>query len=98
MVEQDLMEYVGGLVGERVVLQNRKTKAKKEVYRITIQARKKTEVFLRAILPYIVGEENRSRISELLKICDAYNKWEAEGGRSKAASLAARSKKKPKSD
>ena len=66
MVEKDLMEYVGAkqLVGakQKVVLQNRKTKANKEVYRVTIQSREKTELFLRAIIPYIVGEKNRSRI------------------------------------
>lgn len=93
MVEKDLMEYVAELVGEKVVTQNRKTTANKEVYRITIQAREKTEVFLRAILPYIIGEKNRSRILDLLAVCDAYNNWLAEGGRSKAAKLAARSKK-----
>jgi hypothetical protein len=93
MVEKDLMEYVGEFVGEKVVLQNRKTKANKEVYRITIQSREKTELFLRAIIPYIVGEKNRSRILELLTICDAYNKWLAEGGKSNAAKLAARCKK-----
>lgn len=93
MVEKDLMDYVGELVGEKVVLLNRKTTANKEVYRITIQAREKTEVFLRAIIPYIVGEKNSSRILELLTICDAYNKWLAEGGKSNAARLAARSKK-----
>lgn len=41
----------------------------------------------------IVGEKNSSRILELLTICDAYNKWLAEGGKSNAARLAARSKK-----
>jgi hypothetical protein len=93
MVEKDLMERVGELVGEKVVLLNRKTTANKQVYRITIQAREKTEVFLRAIRPYIVGEKNRSRILELLTVCDAYNKWLAEGGKSNAAKLAARCKK-----
>jgi hypothetical protein len=93
MVEKDLMEHVGELVGEKVVPQNRKTAANKEVYRITIQAREKTELFLRAILPYIVGEKNRSRVIDLLAVCDTYNKWLAEGGRSNAAKLAARSKK-----
>jgi hypothetical protein len=98
MVEKDLMEHVGELVGEKVIPQNRLTKANKEVYRITIQAREKTEVFLKAILPYIVGEKNRSRILELLTICDAYNKWLEEGGRSNAARLAARSKNNTKND
>ncbi len=93
MVEKDVMEYVSKLVGAKVVTQKRKTKADKEVYRITIQAREKTEVFLRAILPYIVGEKNRSRILELLTVCEAYNKWLAEGGKSNAAKLAARCKK-----
>jgi hypothetical protein len=99
MVEKDLMDHVGDLVGQNVVLQKRKTTANKEVYRITIEAREKTEVFLRIILPFIVGEKNRSRIIELLKLCDDYNKWLAEGGKSNAAKLAARSKKKkPKTD
>lgn len=93
MVEKDVMEYVSRLVGERVVLQNRRTTANKEVYRITIQAREKTELFLRAIIPYVVGEKNRSRILKLLEVCDTYNKWLAEGGKSSAAKLAARLKK-----
>jgi hypothetical protein len=93
MVEKDLMEHFAELVDEKVVVQNRKTTANKEVYRVTIQAREKTEIFLRMILPFIVGQKNRSRILALLEICDLYNKWLAEGGRSKAASLAARSKK-----
>lgn len=94
MVEKDLMESIGKLVDEKVVLQKRQTTANKDVYRITIQAREKTEVFLRAILPYIVGDKNRSRIIELLTTCDVYNNWlaEEEGGRSSAARLAARSK------
>ena len=74
---------------------SRKTKAGNTVYRITIEARKKTEVLLRCILPYIVGVKTRSKINQLLALCDAYNKWEAEGGKSKAASIAA-SCKKPK--
>jgi hypothetical protein len=98
MVEKDLMDYVGELVGQNVVLQNRKTSAGKEVYRISIEAREKTEVFLRAILPYIIGEKNRSRIIALLAICDDYNKWLASGGKSKAAKLAARSKKVKSAD
>jgi len=94
MVEKDVMEYVGELVGQRVVEQKRSTTAGKTVYRVTIQARKKTELLLRAILPYIVGEKNRSRILELLKVCDAYNKWLEKGGKSSAAKLAARFKQK----
>ena len=94
MVEKDLMDHFGELVDQKVKLQKRKTAAGNSVYKVTVEAREKTEVFLRAILPYIVGEKNRSRILELLTFCDGYNKWLAEGGRSKAASLAARSKKK----
>lgn len=92
MVEKDLMEHVSELVGEKVVLQRRKTTANKEVYRITIQAREKTENLLRAILPYIVGDKTRSEIIKLLAVCDTYNKWLAEGGKSKAGKLAARSR------
>ena len=77
-------------------LLSRKTTAQTEVYRITIQARKKTELFLKAIQPYVVGEKNCSRISSLLEICGEYNKWLEEGGKSKAASLAARSKHQKK--
>jgi len=94
MVEKDLMDYVGKLVGQNVVTQNRKTTADNKVYRISLEAREKTEVFLRAILPYTIGEKNRSRIIALLTICDDYNKWVANGGKSNAARLAARSKKK----
>jgi hypothetical protein len=80
MIEEDLMEYVAELVGQNVVVQKRQTTADNSVYRITIQAREKTEVLLRVILPYIVGEKNRSNILGLLNICDTYNKWVAEGG------------------
>jgi hypothetical protein len=44
-------------------------------------------------LPFIVGDKNRSRIIDLLGICDEYNKWLAAGGKSKQAKLAAQSKK-----
>lgn len=96
MVEKDLMEYVSGLVDQKVIRQKRRTTAKKEVYRITIQARKKTENLLRAIIPYIVGEKSRSKILKLLEVCDTYNKWLAEGGKSNAAKLAAHVKKQKK--
>lgn len=94
MVEKDVMDHFAELVGERVVQVNRKTKANKDVYKVTIQARDKTKVFLQTILPYIVGAKNRSRVIELLASCDVYDKWLADGGKSKAASLAARSKTK----
>lgn len=42
MIEKDLMDYVGGLVGQNVITLNRKTTAENEVYRITIEAREKT--------------------------------------------------------
>lgn len=93
MVEQDLMDHFGKLVDENVVPQNRRTRSDKVVYRITIQAREKTKVFLQTILSYIIGEKNRTRIIDLLSICEVYDNWLADGGRSKAARLAARSKK-----
>ena len=93
MIEEDLMEHVAKLLDQNVVKQERKTTAGNVVYRITIQAREKTEVFLRTILPYVVGTKTRSKINMLLAICDDYNKWVAEGGKSKAAKLAAKSKK-----
>jgi hypothetical protein len=96
MIEKDVMDHVGELVDQRVVEQKRRTSAGKPVYRVSIQARKKTELLLRAILPYIVGEKNRSRILGLLEVCDAYNEWLEEGGKSSAAKLAARLKHEAK--
>jgi len=48
MVEKDLMDYVGKLVGQNVVTQKRKTTANKEVYRISMEAREKNRTFFKS--------------------------------------------------
>lgn len=93
MVEQDLMNYVGELVSERVLELKRKTTASKTVYRVTIQQKKKTEFFLKMILPYVVGEAKRTQILQLLEYCDQYNVWLANNGKQKASQLALKAKK-----
>lgn len=96
MVEKDLMNYVGDCLEQTVKEQHRRTSAGKVVYRISLSSRPKVEAFLKAIFPYVVGDLKRSQIQELLNVCDQYNTWKNEGGRSKAGILAARQKKKSK--
>jgi hypothetical protein len=62
--------------------------------RLQSKHEKKQRYFYELFCLTFLVKKNRSRILELLTFCDGYNKWLAEGGRSKAASLAARSKKK----
>ncbi len=92
MVEEDLMNEVGALLNENVLPQNRKTSANKTVYRVTLQSRVKVEAFLKAIYPFVVGQKTRTKIEELLIICEEYNDWLAAGGKTKAAKVAARAK------
>jgi hypothetical protein len=92
MVEKDLMEYIGDLLELNVIEVKRRTSANKVVYKIFLSSRHKTEVFLRAIYPYVIGQLKRSAIKELLDVCDQYNNWYASGGPSKAAAVAARVK------
>jgi len=89
MVEQDLMEHVADLLEQEVAPQARLTTAEKKVYRINLSARAKVEAFLKAILPYIVGEKNREKILKHLAVCEEYNQWVAAGGRKQAARHAA---------
>lgn len=96
MVEKDLMDYVGDCLEQPVKEQKRPTSAGKVVYRVSLSSRPKVEAFLKAILPYVVGELKRSKIQELLDVCDEHNAWIQNGGRSSAGSLAARQKKKSK--
>jgi hypothetical protein len=97
MIEKDLIEHVAELLNERVIEVNRKTSAKNKVYKVIIQQRKKTECFLRAILPYVIGKKTRSKIIQLLEYCDLYNEWVAVGGKNQQARLAALMKNKTKS-
>lgn len=92
MVEEDLMLHVGSMVGENVSPLKRKTTASNQVYRLTMQKRDKTELFLRKILPYVIGKKTSSKIEEMLAVCDQYNAWVYNGGPKKAAQLAARIK------
>ena len=88
MIEQDLMETVGEYLGIKVTTVTRKTSAGNTVYRIFFSARKDVELFLKAIFPYVIGSKTRTRISDLLQLCDEYDKWVAEDGKRKAAQLA----------
>lgn len=90
MIEEDLMNYIGKLVGQNVTKLKRATSANNFVYRINISSRSKVERLLKIILPYIIGEKNRTKILYHLDICEKYNNWLNAGGRKNAASLAAR--------
>lgn len=98
MVEKDLMEHVGEILSKEVILDNRLTEAKepKQVYKVTVCARDEAEYVLKRIKPYVVGHLKSSKIQELLDICNEFNKWEAEGGRVKAAKLANKASQKAK--
>ena len=96
MVEEDLMLYVAGLLGEERKVLNRRTSTKKIVYRVTIYSREKVETFLNLILPYVYGELKRGLILDLLAECDNHKKWLTEGGRSNAARHAALSSARDK--
>lgn len=84
MVEEDLMRHVANLLGQNLKVLNRPTKANKVVYRVNMYSRQKVESFLNAILPYVYGDLKRGVILDLLKDCEDYRKWVADGGRSKA--------------
>jgi len=94
MIEKDLIEHVAELLDQKVIEVNRKTTVNNTVYKVIIQKRKKTEDFLRAILPYTVGEKTRSKIIQLLDYCDLYNEWVKNNGKTKQAQLAVSMKKK----
>ncbi len=94
MIEKDLMHVVADYVGEDVIEVARRTTANNIVYRITLTQRKKVEAFLKCLQPYIIGEKTNSKITELLKVCEEYNTWEAAGGKNNAAKYAARAKAK----
>lgn len=98
MIEKDLMEYLGNILEQPVLLLKRKTTAGNPVYRVTLEAREKTKVFLETILPYVKGELTRSKILELLSLCKAYDQWIADGGKIKAAQLAARGRAKKREE
>jgi hypothetical protein len=90
MIEQDLMEHVGQIFSKPVITENRKTTAKdpKTVYKVTLSARNEVEYVLKRIQPYIVGHKTRTKVEELLNVCNEYNQWLAEGWKKKAAQVA----------
>ena len=84
MIEKDVMEKVGQLLGRKVRLQNRVTSAGNKVYRVSIEARADVEIMCNSILPYIIGKKTRDAIISHLKVCEEYNLWVAQGGKSAA--------------
>ena len=92
MIEKDLMEHVGDCLDQSVKKQVRQTSAGNHVYRISLASRPKVKAFLTEISPFVVGHLKRSKIQELLYVCEQYDQWVELGGRSKAASLSARMK------
>ena len=92
MVEEDLMRHIGEILDENVITVKRKTTANNMVYKITINARNKSEAFLRAIEPFIIGKKTHSEIQDLLELCQQYKDWVAQGGKQNAAKLANRAR------
>jgi K+ transporter len=88
MIEKDLMEQVGIYLDESVVTVNRQTTAGNTVYKVAVYSREKVETILRTLLPHLVGTKTRTKVEQLLEICDQYNEWVAAGGRSNVARLA----------
>nr|ALO20950.1 putative LAGLIDADG homing endonuclease [Microglena monadina] len=88
MVEEDLMRHIGEILDENVIITNRRTTANNIVYKITINARNKSEAFLRAIEPFIIGRKTHREIQDLLELCEQYKDWVAQGGKQNAAKLA----------
>jgi hypothetical protein len=96
MCEKEIVERVGLFLDKNVVIENRRTKTGKLVYKVDIARRDQVPIVLRRILPYIVGEKAKQTILEHLKICDQYDRWSANRGAKKAARLAARIKAQKK--
>lgn len=96
MIEEDLMTKVGEYLGRKVKLVKRKTKAKNLVYKITMYAWDEVEAFLLAIMPYVVGNKTRSKITEMLAACEEHKAWEAAGGKTQAAKIANKASQKAK--
>ena len=90
MIEKDLMECVGSYLSKPVIPLKRPTSAGNTVYRVSLYAREEVELVLKRILPHVVGHKTRSRIEDLLNICNQYNEWVSNGGKSQAAKLANR--------
>jgi hypothetical protein len=88
MIEEDLMNHVGELLGKSVKLQKRRTSAKNNVYRISLESREDVRTFVKAIRPYIVGNKTLNRIDDILYNCSLYDKWVADGGKTKQAAKA----------
>ena len=98
MVEEDLMRHIGEILDETVITVKRKTTANNAVYKITINARNKSEAFLRAIEPFIIGKKIHHEIQDLLKLCEQYKDWVAQGGKQNAAKLANRARQASKKE
>jgi len=82
------METVGQYLGQPVKPVNRKTSAGNNVYKVTLYARDEVEAFLLAIQPYVIGNKTRSKITEMLAVCDEYKAWNEAGGKTQAAKIA----------
>lgn len=96
MIEKDLMDHIGSLLGKEPKKQKRRTTAGNSVYRISFSARYEVAFFLKTIRPYVSGEKTKSRIDMLLKAHKDYQKWVENGGRSKAAKIANKASQKSK--
>lgn len=67
MIEKDLMNYVGELLGRPPSLQKRQTAAGNNVYKVSLEAREDVRAFITAIRPYIVGNKTLNRVDEMLE-------------------------------
>lgn len=96
--QKETAERIALFVGQEVKVQKRLTTAGKTVYRVTVCARAKTELILKALLPFTVGLKTKAKMQELLVICEKYNLWVAEQGKKKAAQLANKASQRKKTN
>jgi len=94
MADKKMVERVATFFDKTARIENRKTVTGKTVYKVEISAREHTEIVLRKLQPFMFGDKGQAKVKEQLDLCDQYNQWIAEGGKTQQAKLAAKSKNK----
>lgn len=90
MIEKDLMNEVAKLVDQNLNLEKRLvfiSKANNFVYKVNVSARNKVQIILKSIFPYVRGAKKLTIIQEQLDLCEKYNRWCEQGGKTQAARL-----------
>jgi hypothetical protein len=96
MADKKMVERVATFFDKTVRIENRKTVTGKTVYKVEICARKHTEIVLRKLQPLMVGDKGQAIVKQQRDLCDQYNQWIAQGGKTQQAKLAAKIKNKNK--